>query len=124
MKFKLFEIRSLEGSLSKLTHKEVPIKLAYRLGKVLQVISKELSTIEVLRSNLVKKYSDEADEKGNFKVKLENEDTFRKEFADLLQEEIDIECEPFNLSELEGIVMTPIDIIRLDKLIIAEEKKG
>jgi len=121
MKFKLFEIRSLEGSLSKLTHKEVPVKLAYRLGKVMKVVSDELSALESHRARLVKKYSGEADENGNYKVPSEKVVEFKKEFSELLGEEIEINCEPIELSELDGLSLAPIDMVRLDKLIKAEE---
>lgn len=124
MKFKLFEIRSLESSLSKLTQKEVPIKVAYRLGKVLKTVSNELISIEKLRANLVKKYSTPIDEKGNYKVADDKEEVFKREFADLLQEEIDIDCDPILLEDLEGISLTPIDMVRLEKLIIAEKEEG
>lgn len=120
MKFKLGEIRTLESSLAKLMNKELPIKAAYRLGKLLKAVSEELTIIENNRVKLIKKYSKGEDESGNFEVIKEKVDDFKKEFADFLTEEVEIDCKPVSISELGDISLAPIDLIRLDKLICDE----
>ena len=123
MKFKLIEIRSLEGSLVKLTNKELPVRVAYRLSRVLKRVTEELSSIENYRVKLVKKYSKGEDEKGIFEVAKGEEEKFGKEFSELLMEEIDIDFEPILLSDLGDICLTPIDLIRLEKIILEEKIK-
>ncbi len=123
MKFKLSEVRLLGGSLIKLTGKELPVRTAYRVGKVLKKVSEELSYIERYRVHLVKKYSNGKDKTGNFEVLKEKEEDFRNEFSEFLLEEIEFDCKPISLSELGDISLDPVDLIRLDKLIYEEEEK-
>ncbi len=123
MKFKLSEVRTLEGSLIKLTSKELPVKTAYRVGKLLKKVSEELVYIERHRVNLVKKYSNGKDKIGNFEVSKEKENEFKKEFSELLTEEIVFDWELISISELGDISLTPVDLIRLDKLIYESEEK-
>ena len=123
MKFKLAEIRALEGSLSKLNNKELPVKIAYGLGKLLKKVSEELVSIEEHRVKLVKKYSTGEDSEGNFEVPKDKEEDFKREFSELLMAEVDFNFDPISISELGDITLTPIDMIRLDKLLKEDEEK-
>lgn len=117
MKFNYAEIRVLEESLEKLISKEVPIRTAYKLGNISKIVAEKLSILETQRINLVKKYSKEEDEEGNFEVVGEKEKEFKKEFSELLMKEIEIECKAISISELGDISLTTADFLRLDKLI-------
>lgn len=123
MKFKLSEIRALEGSLIKLTKKELPIKVAYRISKISKKILEELTYIENCRFRLVEKYSNGKNETGNLEVLKEKEEDFKKEFSELLSEETEFECKPILISELGDIFLTSVDLILLDKLICEDEEK-
>ena len=123
MKFNLIEIRALEQSLVKLNDKELPIRIAFRLGKFLKKIYEELALIEKYRKDLVKKYSNGEDKSGNYEVIKDKEEDFKKEFSELLMEEIDIDFSPISISELGDISLTPVDMIRLDKIIYEDEEK-
>lgn len=135
MKMKLVDIKRVEEPLSRLIIKELNIKIAYRLGKFLKVIGSELQELETNRIKLVKKYGDKVDnkeedpEKRNqrneveFKIKPENEQKFIDEYNELLQMEIKVDFEPILLSELEDIKITPMDMMRLEDIIIIETKE-
>ena len=56
MLFKLNEIFALTRSLPKLTEKELPIRISYRLLKLLKSCSGEMETLEKARVKLVEKY--------------------------------------------------------------------
>jgi hypothetical protein len=124
MMFTLGEIRNLEGSLTKIMDKDVPVKTAYKVSKFLKRISEELRAIEERRVALVKKYSRGEDEKGNFKVVPEKEIYFRKEFAELLQTEVDIDVLPVPLNDFGDIALSPIDLMKLEKIVIVDESIG
>ena len=101
----------------------MPVKTAYRVRKLLKKVYEELVYIERNRVNLVKKYSNGKDKIGNFEVSKEKENEFKKEFSELLTEEIVFDWELISISELGDISLTPVDLIRLDKLIYESEEK-
>ena len=123
MKFKLVEIRTIERSLMNLINKEMPIRVAYRLGKLMKIITIELSEIEEHRINLVKKYSKKGKEGDVFEVLPENESDFKREFELLLMEEIDIDFKPIPISDFGDMSISSMDLIKLDKLICDGEEK-
>ena len=123
MKFTLGEIRGLEESLVKIMNKEIPVKAAYKLGKFLKKVSKELVTIEEQRISLVKKYSKGENEKGDFQVLSEKENDFRKEFVELLQTEVNIDVQTVSIEDFGDISLSPVDLMKLDKIVVSEENK-
>lgn len=128
MKTKLANVKMMEQSLSKLVDKELNIKVAYRLSKILKVVGEELSELEKARQKLVKKYSDDTktdkDSETNqqeLKVSKENEQKFFKEYSQLLEEEVEFDIKPVSIEELEGVSLTPRDISFLSDIIICDD---
>lgn len=118
MNLKLGEIRGMERGLAQLMQLQLPIKLSFRLAKLANRCRKELLAVEQERVKLVKKYSDEPDEKGENKVKEENEQKFREEFAQLLDEEVELEVDPIYISDFGDIKVPPSSLFWLEKVII------
>jgi hypothetical protein len=116
MKIKLGELKNAETSLQKLIEKDLNIKIAYKLGKLIKIISAEFKEIEDSRVKLIKKYGKE-DENKNIQVLPENNEKFYIEFQQLLDEEIDIDFEPLALEELGEISMTTTDVLKLGHIL-------
>ncbi len=116
MKFTLGEIYGLTRSLQKLTDKELPIRVSFRLYRFLKDCSAEMEILEKSRVKLVEKYAGEAKEGEEMKVSDENKDTFQEEFAILLNEEIDLEFELISIDDLKGIKISTNDFIPMQKL--------
>jgi hypothetical protein len=121
MLFKLSELFGITRSLPKLTDKELPIKISYRLLKFMKRASEEMDVLEKARVKLVEKYSDKKnknkeDEK-EVKVADENKNEFQEEFAKLLEEEIEIDFDIISISELGDISFAAKDLMFLDKII-------
>lgn len=135
MKIKMAEIKAIEEPLSKLMTKELNIKIAYRLSKFLKVVGVELQELENNRIRLVRKYGNKVENKDNdpkkknnkgeveFKITPKNEQKFIDEYNELLRLEIEVDFNPILLSELEGIQITTIDMMRLENIIIIDEKE-
>ena len=127
MKFKLKEVFSLTRSLPILTDKELPIKVSYRLVKLLRQCSMEMESMEKARVKLVDKYAETPEEheaspdkdKG-IKVAEEKMPDFQKEFGVLLDEEVEIDFEPILIDELGDISLSAKDLLPLQ--IILKEK--
>jgi len=125
MKIKLMTIKSIEDSLQKLMNKELNVRIAYRLAKVLKIITTELQEVEKARIELIRKYSDAPKQdgksdpvSGQVQVAKEKEQEFFKEFNELLQEDVEIEFEPIDISELDDIKLSPLDLLKLTDFVI------
>ena len=118
MKCTLAEIQGIDRSLPSLTRQQLPIKLSYRLSKLISFCAKEMEAMESARMNLVKKYSEDPTKEGEIRVKPENESKFREEFAEFLKTEVEVDFEPINIQELGEIRISPIDLFRLEKVIV------
>jgi len=118
MKIKLSELKLMEGPLVKLTNQDIPVKVAWDLGKFLKRASSELRTLEEFRIKLVQKYGEkESEESDAWKVPPENEVAFKNEYATLLDQEIDIVFKKVKLADLGDIKMSASDMAQLDKII-------
>ena len=117
MKFKLIEIYNLVKGLAKVTEKELPIKVSYRLSKFLKICSSEMEIMEASRVKLVEKYSDSDMSEKNKKVADENIDKFQEDFTSLVNEEIDIDFEPISINDLGDISISANDLLFISKII-------
>jgi len=118
MKLTLAEIQAIDRSLPSITRHPLPVKISYRLSKLISFCAKEIDIMENIRKDLVKKFSGEDGcKEGEIRVKNENEEKFRYEFSELLKEEIDFDFEPVDLKDLGDIKVAPIDIFILEKII-------
>jgi len=135
MKIKLLELKGIETGLQKLIDKELNVRIAYRIGKLLKVVTDETAILEDNRNKLIQKYgetveaSDAPQEEGQppapqgqqrIQVKPENQQKFFNELSELLQEEVEITFEQISLNDLGDITFTPKDMFLLDPVIKAE----
>lgn len=122
MKISLAEIKSLEKSLSKIFDKDLNIKIAYRLGILLKKITEELRTLEENRIRLIKKYGTKDEKTQQIQVPPDKNADFYKDFNELLTFEIDIDFEPISLNAFGDITLSAIDAMRLDGIVIKNDK--
>jgi len=121
MKMKLVDIKNAEEPLKKIMNKELNIKAAYKVSKVLKIVNSEMTAIEQSRVKLVHKYQ-EKQEDGSIRVASGKEQQFMNEFVEFLQTDIDIDFVPISIDDLDGISLTPADMIGIDKFIAKEEE--
>ena len=119
MKLTLAEIRWMQRGLMTITSMPMPIKISYKLAKLLNLFNEEMMAVEKAREALIKRMAVEDPAKpGELRVAPENEDKFREEFAQLLQEEVEVNFEPIKLAELgDDIKISPIEMASLAKII-------
>ena len=119
MKLTLSEIRWMQKGLSTITQLSLPIRISYKLSKLLNFCNEELINIEKAREGLVKKLGTVIPDKpGELQVTPENADKFRNEFAQLLQEEVEIDFTPIKIGDLgEDIKIPPVELASLSKIL-------
>lgn len=117
MKFALGEIRNMKEPLSSLLDKEVPIKTAWKLNRLIKTFDKELGEIEEFRVNLIKKLG-EADDDGNVQVKDNKMEEFVTEFNELLVQEIDVEFDGIDIDSFGDVNLSARDTMILEKIFV------
>jgi hypothetical protein len=119
MKLTLAEIRWMQRGLATITQMSLPIRVSYRLSKLLNFCNEELTIVEKSREGLVKKLGTEVPDKpGELQVSPENETKFREEFAQLLLEEVELDFTPIKISEFgEDMKIAPAELASLSKIL-------
>lgn len=121
---KLSTLINSEGSLKKLLAVKLPVKIAYKLSKIVNLIQPELTIFQEQRDKLIKELGTEKDkDSGNFQVTPENMPKFIEEIGKLTDIEVNLEfgagkaVEPIKLADLGDIELEAQDLVALDWLI-------
>ena len=116
MKVKLIDVQRAKPALIKILNADLPVKIAFRLSRLGKSVDKILVEIEGIRTKLVQKYGSTTEQ--GTSVKPENIAKFQEEFSAFLSEEfVDMDIEPIKLDSLEGLALTPLDVVSLDFLL-------
>lgn len=112
MNVKLIQILSARETLSRLGEQTLPVKQSYRLAKLIKAINGEMSVYEGERIKLCEKYGTvNKDEK---KYDIHDMEGFKRDSEELLNQEIELEAKPIDISGLE---LTAQDIIKIEPFI-------
>lgn len=121
MKIKLGEVTMIQQGLMTLVNQQLPVKLSYKLGKLIKIVDDEVQEIENKRIELVKKYGVKNEEDNTIKVPDDKQDGFMQEYTDLLNLEIDVTFEPISISELpDDLKITPQQLIYLENVVLKD----
>lgn len=113
MKILLGELKNSENALLELMGNKLLISLNYKLDRLFKEMNNEFKNLEDSRVKLIQKYADE----DGLQVKKENEEKFNIEFNELLNTEISLNHEPFEIKLSSDIKLTTFNQILLEKLI-------
>ena len=118
MQITLYELKNLEEPLSRLINQRLPIKVAYRLSKMLTKVTKELSTLETHRQALIKEFGDVSEDGQSIAITdPEKLKLFQEQFMELLQENIELNYEPVSIQLIsDDVDLTVQDIALLSPL--------
>lgn len=107
MKIKLGRLRELTGSLYPMQKKTFPVKISYAIMRNIEALEKEFSSFEKQRIELCKTYANKDSDRnpvikdGAYDIPDDVKEEFRKELADLSDEEIDIDIRTVPAEEFE-----------------------
>jgi hypothetical protein len=117
--FTLGELKNIEESIKKLLNSEIPIKISYRLSKIVNKLSAELSLLEEHRVVLVKKYGETVEGTDGIKVSKDKMPLFIEDYNSLLQESVSIPFTPISVDSLgDNLNFSPLDMVNLQKFFI------
>lgn len=108
---KLVQLKVAESTLRKIAASEMPVKISYKIGKVLSVINDEIEFIEKERQKLFDKYGIPSEDQTQIVVPQENMADFNKGYGEILDIEIGLEAEPLDISEFpDSLLLSPAEI--------------
>lgn len=122
MELTLKQLVEKSDSLLKLLNKELPVKTAYRLGRLSNAVKSELEQYNIHRNLLIKKYGKEKD--GQVIIEpgeKEATENFIRDNEELLSVTVKIDSySPISIGELGDIKLSPIDSGNLEIFFMSE----
>ena len=112
MNVKLIQILSARDTLSRLGERTLPVKQSYRLAKLIKAINSEMGVYEGERIKLCEKYGTLSEDKTKYDI--HDMEGFTRDSEELLNQEIELEAKPIDISGLE---LTAQDIIKIEPFI-------
>jgi len=118
MKIKTGSILQAHMVLKRLIEEQRPLasKGKYRIARLFTLLDAELRIIEEQRIILIKKYGyevidEETKASKGWQVSEQNMDNFQKEWSGLMEDEIEINCEPIPLSVLDSPPLVEVEVL-------------
>ena len=101
MKVKLGQIYAANPILGKLVEQQLPIRVAYRLTRLITKLNEEYDALDQSRIKLLEEYGTPVDGvEGQFQFSPENQVTFQDEFNALLSEDVELDWQPISIDDL------------------------
>lgn len=107
MTIQLTDLINGQDNLRQLTEIKFPVKVSYRLSKLLNKVTSELSTYEELRTKLITELGTEDKKTKQITVTNENLPKFVEELNKLRQVETEIDFQKIKIAELGDIQIEP-----------------
>lgn len=128
----LTEANSIYTVISKFNEQKLPIKLSYKIMKILSNLEGELQFYRTQLQDLLKDcaqideqgnliYSDESQE--NFLLKSDKIEEFHNRYDELANMDIELDDYFLTLEELENLELSPKDLYGIQPLILEEESE-
>ena len=117
MIFSLGQLKTMESVLQKINEAScMDIRTAFQFSKFLKLVASELATMEEQRIKLVERFGVPMDD-GSIKVADMHTADFLREYNTLAETTVTIPFAHLELSKLEGIGLSPNDLILIGMLI-------
>jgi hypothetical protein len=105
---KIIEIINNTENINQLLQMELPVKVSYRINRIVNKLSPEIKIFNYSVSKLLQKYGKEDTErKGNYTIKKENVEAFNKEFEEIGNTEIKLDFEKIKVEDLGDVTIKP-----------------
>jgi len=108
MTLKLGEIVGAEKQIETLLDLKFPVKVSYKIKRLADKIQPELKAFREKNLELFKKYGTHDPEKDVYTLDIpENHKVFNKEFAELLEVEVNLDFEKIKIADLGDTLVEP-----------------
>lgn len=110
------DIYNLNEGLIVVNEKDLPIKVALKLQRNSLKVNEEYNVASGIRRKIIDKYKDKKLDNGNVKIKKDKIEVYNKEIKELMEQDVKIELEKINPSDL-GETIKPRTLILIDKIL-------
>ena len=116
---KLKELLESRETLDKLSNStNLKAKVAYRIGKLCKQLNDEIKLFDEQRNKLIQQYSDGKNEDGADVVTDSNKiKIVQEQIAELLEEEISDDIQKINISDLDEVGLSPVELMSIDYIL-------
>lgn len=111
-------------ALKNLSQRPLKARCAYTISKLLKATDAEITNFNEVRMNLIKKFGKkneqgelDIDEQGNVHIPPEDLNKFNTETQELLDTIVEINANKINISDVENIEFTPLEMNLLEEFI-------
>ncbi len=131
MYLQLNQANNIHEVLLKFSEQKLPIKLSYKIMKIMSSLEREIDFYRNKLANLIQEYGlkDEegnlvySEDKENIKLKDGVSEEFYEKYTELMNLEVEIEDFYFSLQELEKLELTPKELYILRDFIDDEDEE-
>lgn len=120
MKLTVQDVYNLMEGLGSLAEKELSTKTAFRIQRNQKKVMDEFEIADKLRKKLIEKYKEKDLDNGTVKLKEDKLHEFKKDYDELMEQEVDIKLSYIYLHEL-GDTIQPKVLGQLDTIIREDE---
>lgn len=124
IKVNLNNIVNSASTFRELSEKQLPIRVAFRIARLIRELDKENATFESSRRAIIEKYAmrDEAGKiaqanNGNILLQQDKIEDCNNELNELLSTEVEINADKINIEDLDKIEMTPAQVYNIEAFI-------
>jgi len=111
MKLKLSTIVNSVENLKALQTKEMPIKVSYKIKRLIDKLAPILKAYEEKRTELIKEYGEEQEDKTLSVTDPEKLKIFFEKLNEVLEIEEEIDFEPIKIEEMGNVVVSPNQLV-------------
>ena len=124
IKVSLNDIVNSASTFRELSEKQLPIRVAFRIARLIRELDKENATFESSRRAIIEKYAmrDETGkitqaDNGNIILQQDKIEDCNNELNELLSAEVEINADKISIEDLEKIEMTPAQVYNIEAFI-------
>lgn len=111
--------------IQKLLTINLKAKTAYQIMRLAKAVEEEYNLFNKSRLDLLDKYGEKnpdntlkMDDKNNYIINKEYIDDFSTEYEEVLNTSITLNVEPISIDDLQDVILTPHDMIELEKFLL------
>lgn len=119
MKITLNDIYAMPPALKKITAQDLPLKVSYKMSKLVKSVDAETALIEAERNKLIQKYgAPDPEDADRIRVEQTKLPEFLVEWQEFLKTEIEVEWEPISVEAFgESVKLSTQDVMQLSSLL-------
>lgn len=115
---KLEAVIQFTPALQALYAQKLPVKVSYRIARILNIIKPDMLAYEEARMGLFREFGVSADGGNSYSIPPEKALEFNEQFKLLVSEDLKVELPKIKISELGDLQIEPQHLMALDPLLI------